>query len=416
MIKQLLRQAFAAAIEAARPEQVLPPALAGLAPLPGGREIVLGLGKAGADMARVAEQCLDRPLQGLVVVPDGHEADTEQIEVITAAHPVPDERSVLAARRLLAEAARLEEGDRVILLVSGGGSALCCLPAGPLDLAGKQALSHQLLQSGAPIQEMNLVRRHLSGFKGGRLALAAAPASLCGFAISDVPGDDIAAIASGPASGVEDTPGAALAVLDRYGIEVSADLRAWLLDPRAAPPGTGHPGLARADMQLVATPLRSLQAAAALLQKAGWQTEILGDDFQDSAAQLARSMRKQIADAAPGTALISGGECSVQVTGSGSGGRNAEFVHEMVMHRVPGVWVAAGDSDGIDGAAPIAGALAGPDSFDRAVALGCDPAGLLANNDSHSFFGLLGDQIITGPTRTNVNDIRIVLKAGPENS
>ncbi len=416
MIKQLLRQAFAAAIEAARPEQVLPPALAGLAPLPSGREIVLGLGKAGADMARVAEQCLDRPLQGLVVVPDGHEADTEQIEVITAAHPVPDERSVLAARRLLAEAARLEEGDRVILLVSGGGSALCCLPAGPLDLAGKQALSHQLLQSGAPIQEMNLVRRHLSGFKGGRLALAAAPASLCGFAISDVPGDDIAAIASGPASGVEDAPGAALAVLDRYGIEVSADLRAWLLDPRAAPPGTGHPGLARADMQLVATPLRSLQAAAALLQKAGWQTEILGDDFQDSAAQLARSMGKQIADVAPGTALISGGECSVQVTGSGSGGRNAEFVHEMVMHRVPGVWVAAGDSDGIDGAAPIAGALAGPDSFDRAVALGCDPAGLLANNDSHSFFGLLGDQIITGPTRTNVNDIRIVLKAGPEDS
>ena len=414
MIKQLLRQAFAAAIEAARPQQVLPPALAGLAPLPGGREIVLGLGKASADMARVAEQCLDRPLHGLVVVPDGHEADTEQIEVITAAHPVPDERSVLAARRLLAEAARLKEGDRVILLVSGGGSALCCLPAGPLDLAGKQALSHQLLQSGAPIQEINLVRRHLSGFKGGRLALAAAPASLCGFAISDVPGDDIAAIASGPASGVEDAPGAALAVLDRYGIEVSADLRAWLLDPRAAPPGPGHPGLARADMRLVATPLRSLQAAAALLQKAGWQTEILGDDFQDSAAQLARFMSKQIAEAAPGKALISGGECSVQVTGSGSGGRNAEFVHEMVMYRAPGVWVAAGDSDGIDGAAPIAGALAGPDSFDRAVALGCDPAGLLANNDSHSFFGLLGDQIITGPTRTNVNDIRIVLKAGPE--
>jgi len=415
MIKQLLRQAFAAAVEAARPQQVLPPALARLAPLgkrQGGREIILGLGKAAADMAQVAEQCLNRPLQGLVVVPDGHQADTAQIEVVTAAHPLPDERSVLAARRLLAEAAKLGKEDRVIFLVSGGGSSLCCLPAGPLDLAGKQALTHQLLQSGAPIHEINLVRRHLSGFKGGRLALAAAPASLCGFAISDVPGDDMAAIASGPASGSEDAPASALAVLEGYGIEVPAALRAWLLDPRSAPPGKTHPGLARAEMQLVATPLRSLQAAAALLQGAGWRTEILGDDFQDSAAQLARSMSERIAAAAPGTVLISGGECSVQVTGTGCGGRNAEFVHEMVMHRLPGVWVAAGDSDGIDGAAPIAGALAGPDSFDRAVALGCDPAGLVANNDSHSFFGLLGDQIITGPTRTNVNDIRLVLKAG----
>lgn len=406
----MMRRAFARAVEAASPEQFLPPALAGL-PAHQGRTILLGLGKAAADMARIAEDFLDQPVTGLAVVPDRHGCPTRWTEVMEAAHPVPDERSVIAAQRLLGMASGCSADDRIILLVSGGGSSLCCLPAGPLDLAEKQAISRQLLASGAPIQEINLVRRHLSGFKGGRLGLAAGPAPLFGFALSDVPGDDLAAIASGPASGSDDPAGAALEVLDKWQISISGQLRAYLASPASLPPASADPRLARVTMALVATPMLSLQAAAASLRSDGWQTRILGDDFQDSPARLADRMASWLADLPSGSALISGGECSVQVTGSGIGGRNAEFVHEMVMRQLPDIYVLAGDSDGIDGAAPIAGALAGPDSFERARQQGLDPAAMLANNDSHSFFAGLSDQLITGPTRTNVNDIRIVLKA-----
>ncbi len=413
--RRILTSLFRAAVTAAAPATCLPPFLP---PRPKGRTLVVGAGKAAAAMAEALEDHWKGPLDGLVVTRYGHGLPTRMIEVVEAAHPVPDAAGKGAAERILRLVSGLTEDDLVICLISGGGSALLALPAPGLSLEEKRAVNRALLRSGADITEMNTVRKHLSAIKGGRLALAAWPAKVVTLAISDVPGDDPAVIGSGPTVADPTTNADARAVLRKYRIALSPAVEAVLADdaPETAKPG--DPRLAGGEVRLIATPRAALEAAAAAARAAGVTPVILGDTIEGEAREVARVMaaiaRNVAAHGEPAAApcvLLSGGETTVTVTGEGRGGRNVEFLLALTLalKGARGISALAADTDGIDGSEDNAGALAFPDTLLRAAARGEDARARLADNDGYGFFHALDDLIVTGPTRTNVNDFRAIL-------
>jgi glycerate 2-kinase len=417
--KTFLRALFDAAVEAADPMTRVP---AFLPYRPPGRLIVVGGGKASARMAEAVETAWG-PCQGLVVTRYGHARPCRGIEIVEAAHPVPDEAGVAATRRVLELVGSAGEGDTVLALISGGGSALLCAPARGLTLDDKQALVRRLLASGAPIGEINAVRKQLSAVKGGRLAAAAWPARTVALMISDVPGDDPADIASGPTVGATGTAERALAILRRRGVELPPAVDGFLAKG-GMPVLPDDPRLARTENVVIAAPIQSLEAAAARARQAGATTVILGDAVEGEACEVAalhvaEALAHQAARGPgdPPVVLLSGGEVTVTSSGTGVdngvGGPNAEYAlaAALALDGRPGIHVIACDTDGVDGAAEIAGAIAGPETLARARAIGRDPAAALAEHDSHGFFAALGDGVVTGPTLTNVNDLRAILVA-----
>lgn len=417
--RALLRAMFDAAIDAASPATCLKPFLQKLQP-PKGRTIVVGAGKAAAAMAQAIEEQWPHPVSGLVVTRYGHGADLQRIELIEAAHPVPDAAGRQAAARILKAVRGLTPDDLVIALISGGGSALLALPAHGLSLDDKQAVNRALLKSGAPISAMNVVRKHLSAIKGGRLAAAAAPARLVAYAISDVPGDDPSIIASGPTVPDPSTFAEALEILVRYRIEPPPPVLKHLRDGAAGKiPETPKPGdalFAKARTEIVATPMKSLQAAAALADRNGYAAELLGDAIEGEAREVAAEHAKLALQArAQGrrVAIISGGETTVTVRGQGRGGRNCEYLLALALalEGAENIWAVAGDTDGIDGSEDNAGAVVTPHTLSRARKRMLDPQALLDGNDSYRLFQTLNYLIVTGPTRTNVNDFRAILVA-----
>lgn len=413
--RQLLLDMFQAAIAAALPARCI---AAHLPPRPAGRVIVVGAGKAAASMAAAVEASWAGPLEGLVITRYGHAVPCQHIEVVEASHPVPDEAGRAAAARLLAMVRGLSSDDLVLCLISGGGSALAALPADGISLADKQAINRALLKSGANITEMNCVRKHLSAFKGGRLARAVAPARLVCLIISDVPGDDLSVIASGPTVPDTSTSAQALAVLHKYAIAVPPHMLAHLQDPASETPKPGDACFANVCNVLVATPQMSLEAAASVARAAGFRPVILGDAIEGEAREVAivhAGIARQVArfgQPAPAPcALISGGETTVTVCGKGRGGRNAEFLLSLAiaLNGHEGISALAGDTDGIDGSEDNAGAVISPETLARAASAGVDLKAYLAGNDAYTAFERLGDLVVTGPTLTNVNDFRVVL-------
>jgi len=411
----LLRQMFDAAVASAQPALCVPPQLP--AP-PRGRLIVVGAGKASAAMARAVEENWPGPLSGLVVTRYGYAVPCQHIEIVEAAHPVPDAAGMHAARRMLELVGGLREDDLVLCLFSGGGSALLPLPAPGLNLDLKQSMNRALLASGATIREMNCVRRHLSAIKGGRLAAASHPARMLTLLISDVPGDRPIDIASGPTVADPTTCADALAILRRYGIDLPGPVRELLESGRSESVKPGDPRLARAALRIIATPQMALEAAAGVARAAGITPHILGDAIEGEARDVGKifaGMASQVAERnQPFTApcvLLSGGETTVTVRGKGRGGRNVEYLLSLAiaLEGHPRIHALAGDTDGVDGGEEIAGAVLGPDTLARAWSLGLKPRDMLDNNDGHGFFTALGDSVITGPTLTNVNDFRAIL-------
>ncbi|HEX9208561.1 MAG TPA: glycerate kinase [Steroidobacteraceae bacterium] len=406
---------FASAVETAQPARCVSPSLP---QSPAGRTVVVGAGKAAAAMARVVESCWHGELSGTVVTSHGHAVPCERIEVMESSHPVPAAAGQRASLRLLERVRGLGPDDLVLCLLSGGGSALLPLPADGLALEDKQEITRALLRSGATIGEINTVRRHLSRIKGGRLGVACHPARLVTLAISDVPGDDPADIASGPTVADPTTCADALEVLGRYGIAIPATVRNALGRGAWESVKPGDPRLASAEFRIVATPQASLEAAARIAEGQGVQGVILSDRLEGEAREVGRDMAAQVRrildsnqPCRPPCLLLSGGETTVTVRGNGRGGRNVEFLlaFGIALGERAGVWALAGDTDGVDGMAPIAGAVWRPDTLSRAARLGLDPRQFLDDNDAHSFFAALGDSVVTGPTRTNVNDFRAVL-------
>ena len=404
----LLRRLLDAALASAQPAQCVPPHLP---EPPAGRTVVVGAGKAAATMARAVEDHWKGPLEGLVVTRYGHRVPTERIEVVEAAHPVPDAGGREAAARILSLAEGLSADDLALCLISGGGSALLTLPTPGIELADKQAVTGALLRSGAAIGEINCVRKHLSAIKGGRLGAACQPARVVSLLISDVPGDDPAVIGSGPTVPDPTTFGDALAVLQKYEIDEPATLIRHLASGAEETPKAGDPRLAGAETRIVATPAMALAAAAEAAREVGYEPVILGDALEGEARALAREHAGLARDAAPGTVLLSGGEATVTVTGTGRGGPNAEYslALALALDGAPGVFATACDTDGIDGTEDNAGAQVTPDTLARARQAGEDAAARLAANDAYGFFARLGDLVMTGPTLTNVNDFRAIL-------
>jgi hydroxypyruvate reductase len=413
--RDLLRAMFDAAVDAALPGKIVPRHLPSP---PRRRTIVLGAGKASAAMARAVEQHWPGELSGLVVTRYGHAVPCSRIEIVEAAHPVPDAAGRAAAERILKLARSAGPDDLVLCLISGGGSSLLALPAPGLTLEDKQAVNKALLASGADIGQMNVVRKHLSLIKGGRLAAAAHPAQVVSLLISDVPGDDPSAIASGPTVPDPSTFADAQAILARYGIEPPAAVAAHLSRAAEETPKLGDPRLAGTRNVMIAAPQLSLEAAAEVARAAGVTPLLLGDALEGEAAEvgkvmagIARSVVLHSQPLPPPCVLLSGGETTVTVKGQGRGGRNVEFLLGLAvaLNGLPGVWALAGDTDGIDGAEEVAGAIVTPDTLVRARGKGIDARDRLADNDGHGFFEALGDQLVTGPTLTNVNDFRAVL-------
>lgn len=389
-----------------------------LPPRPKGRTIVVGAGKAAAAMARAVEQAWQGDLTGLVVTRYGHAVPCARIEVVEASHPVPDAAGEEGARRMLRMMQGLAEDDLVLCLMSGGASALLALPADGIPLDDKRAVTTALLKSGATIGEMNCLRKHMSAVKGGRLAAAAWPAKVVTLAISDVPGDDLAVIGSGPTVPDPTSFADARAVLTKYGIVPPDSVRRHLAEAREESPKPGDPRLAKAETILIARPQASLEAAAALARQAGVTPVILGDSLEGESREVATVMAGiafQVArhgQPAPAPCvLLSGGETTVTVRGAGRGGRNVEFLLALTvaLGGHPAVWAIAGDTDGIDGTEDNAGAVVTPDSIARAAAKGVSAKERLADNDGYSFFQAVGDLVVTGPTLTNVNDFRAIL-------
>ena len=406
--RRVLRRLLDAALASAQPARCVLPHLP---EPPAGRTVVVGAGKAAATMARAVEDHWAGPLEGLVVTRYGHRVPTRAVEVVEAAHPVPDAGGREAAARILSLAEGLSANDLALCLVSGGGSALLTLPAPGIELADKQAMTGALLRSGAAIDEINAVRKHLSAIKGGRLGAACHPARVVSLLISDVPGDDPAVIGSGPTVPDPTTFADARAVLRKYGIDEPAALIRHLERGGEETPKEGDPRLAEAETRMVATPAMALAAAANAAREAGYEPAILGDALEGEARVLAREHAQLARDAAPGTVLLSGGEATVTVTGAGRGGPNAEYALALAsaLGGAPGVFAVACDTDGIDGTEDNAGALVTPDTLARARAAGEDAAARLAANDAYGFFAGIGDLVMTGPTLTNVNDFRAIL-------
>jgi glycerate 2-kinase len=410
----LLRRMFDAAIAAAQAQNRVPLFLPSR---PRGRVLVIGAGKASAAMASAVERHWQGPLSGLVVTRYGYGVPCESIEIVEAAHPVPDDAGLAAAGRILELVGGLHEEDLVICLMSGGGSSLLPWPASGLSLDMKRRINRALLACGANISEMNCVRRHLSGIKGGRLAAACYPARVVTLLISDVPGDRITDIASGPTVADPSTCADALAIVRRYDIELPQAARELLESGRGESIKPDDPRLARASASIIATPQAALEAAAALCRDAGIAPYILSDAIEGEASDVGKvlaSMAIQTADRsqpfAPPCVLLSGGETTVSVRGNGRGGRNVEFLLSLAiaLNGHERIHALAADTDGVDGQLDIAGAFAGPDTLRRAHSLGLRPREMLESNDAHSFFESLGDSIITGPTMTNVNDFRAI--------
>ena len=409
---------FDAAVAAAQPALCLPPHLP---PPPKGRTIVIGAGKASAAMARALEDHWAGPLEGLVVTRYGYEVPCERIEIVQAAHPVPDAAGIEAAERIRQLVTGLTADDLVIALISGGGSSLLVAPGEGLTLADKQAVNTALLHSGASISEMNCVRRHLSSLKGGRLAAQCHPAQVWTLLISDVPGDDPIDIASGPTVGDPTTCADALAIVERYRISVPAAVRHLLESGAGETIKPGDPRLQGIQTRMITAPQIALEAAAQVARDAGITPYILGDSLEGEARDLGKAMAgitRQVAlhgqPFKTPCVLLSGGEATVTLRGTGRGGRNVEFLLSLgvALNGLPGVYALAGDTDGVDGAEEIAGALLTPDTLARAWALGTNPRSSLDNNDGHGFFQALGDAVVTGPTLTNVNDFRAILIEG----
>jgi hydroxypyruvate reductase len=406
---------FDAAIASAQPAVCIPNHLP---PAPRGKMIVIGAGKASAAMAQAVERSWSGRLSGLVVTRYGYAVPCKQIEIVEAAHPVPDAAGMRAAQRMLDLVGHLSSDDLVLCLISGGGSALLPLPAKGLTLDLKQNVSRALLASGATISEMNCVRRHLSAIKGGRLAAASYPAQVLTLLISDVPGDRPVDIASGPTVADPTTSADALSIVRRYGIELPQAVLELLESGRGESVKPGDPRLARARTVMIATPQMALEAAAAVARDAGIAAHILSDAIEGEAkdvgsvfAGIAHQVAERSQPFAAPCVLLSGGETTVTVRGSGRGGRNVEYLLSLAI-ALEGhgrIHALAGDTDGVDGQEEIAGAYLSPDSLERALALGLKPKDMLGNNDAHSFFGALGDSVITGPTLTNVNDFRAIL-------
>ncbi|MFZ2738278.1 MAG: glycerate kinase [Burkholderiaceae bacterium] len=411
----LLLRMFEAAIASVQPALCIPQHLPAA---PKGRLIVIGAGKASAAMAQALEANWPGPLSGMVVTRYGCAVACERIEIVEAAHPLPDAAGLAAAQRMLELVAGLSEDDLVLCLISGGGSSLLPLPAQGLTLEHKLALSRALLKSGATISEMNCVRRHLSAIKGGRLAAACHPARVLTLVISDVPGDDPINIASGPTVADPSSCDDALEILRRYQIDLPDEVRALLESGAGESVNPGDSRLVRTEYRIIATPQMALEAAAAVARDAGFAVHILGDAIEGEARDVGKvlaGIALQVAERAqPFTApcvILSGGETTVTVRGSGRGGRNVECLLSMgiALAGHPRIHAMTADTDGVDGQEEIAGAMLAPDSLGRAHQLGLKPIDSLANNDGHGFFGALGNSVITGPTLTNVNDFRGML-------
>jgi hydroxypyruvate reductase len=387
-----------------------------LPPRPKGRLVVIGAGKASARMAEAVESQLG-PCEGLVITRYGYDRPCKGIEILQAAHPVPDAAGVEGTGRMLDLLSGLGPDDLVLALISGGGSALLCAPAGQITLAEKQAVNAALLASGAPIDQMNTVRKHLSRVKGGQLAAAASPAPMLALVISDVPGDDMAFIASGPTVGDDSTAADALAILENYNIDIPDSVSAVLGGASGVLPAN-HPVFQKVENRIIAAPSQSMEAATEMAKGRGYEVRLLGDALEGEARDLAAEQAVQARDIArslkPGDApvlLLSGGECTVTRRGNGVGGPNAEFMlaAAIALAGDPAIHAIACDTDGVDGAAEVAGAIIDPTTLARAAERGLDPAASLANNDAHTFFADMGDQVVTGPTLTNVNDFRAFL-------
>ena len=413
--REILQALFQAAVDSADPMRCLPPLLP---PPPKGRTLILGAGKASAQMARAVEQVWQGDLSGLVVTRYGYKVPTRSIEIVEASHPVPDAAGMEAARRILDLTKGLTADDLVVCLISGGGSALLALPAEGITLEDKQTLNKALLRSGATITEINCVRRHLSAIKGGRLAAACHPARVVTLVISDVPGDNPVDIASGPTVGDPTTCADALAILKRYEIDIPATIRDLLESGRGETVKPDDKRLAETDIRMTAAPLMALEAAAELARSFGLPAHILGDDIEGEArevgkvmAGIARLTARRGKPFTPPCVLLSGGETTVTVKGSGKGGRNVEFLLSLGLALAGDarIHALAGDTDGVDGMAEIAGAYLAPDTLERARKSGINPLESLADNDGHGFFSALGDSVVTGPTLTNVNDFRAIL-------
>ncbi len=426
--KEFLRYLFDTAVARAQPLLNMPGLLP---PHPRGRTLVLGAGKAAGAMAHALEKLwpADAPMSGLVVTryqhtPPRPEGLKQRIEVVEASHPVPDQAGIDASERMLALTQGLTADDLVICLVSGGGSALLTLPANGLTLADKQRINRELLASGAPIGEMNTVRKHLSRIKGGRLTAACYPAKVVTLTISDVPGDDPAVIASGPTVPDETTCDQALALLDRYGIAVPLQVRETLQSGALETPKPGDTVFAGHQVKMMATPMQSLQAAADAVRAAGLHAYILSDEIEGESREVAKVHAALARATARGhgafqkpCVILSGGETTVTlrppVEGfpKGKGGRAGEFCLGLAvaLQEQEGVWALAADTDGIDGVEDNAGALVTPDSLQRCEQSGLKPAAFADRNDSYRLFEALGDLVVSGPTHTNVNDFRAML-------
>jgi glycerate 2-kinase len=410
---------FQHAVEAVSAHRTMPGTLTSP---PLGRVLVIAIGKAAAAMMQTALERIPTTVAGLVVTPHGHltvePALPRYIEVIEAGHPVPDEASVRAAERALELVRWLDDQDHLLLLLSGGGSALCAAPVAGVTLADKQAVTRALLASGATITEINCVRKHLSRIKGGRLALAAGRARVTTLIISDIPGDDPSFVASGPTVADHTTLAQARDVIARYAIEVSAAVDSALSDPANESPSADSPGLAGAETVIIARAHDALAAAGRHARDLGYEVTDLGDRLQEEARRLGAdhaALAQRLSADGQARAIISGGETTVAVANpDGRGGRNLEYLLGLAigLDGAKDVCALACDTDGVDGATDAAGAVLLPDTLERARKLGLDPAAHLRDNNSYLFFQRLGDLVITGPTRTNVNDFRVILIAG----
>ncbi|GAB2184405.1 glycerate kinase type-2 family protein [Roseibium sp. LAB1] len=411
-VQDFLKRLFLRAVEVADPMQ----SLGGFLPeKPAGRVVVIGAGKASARMAEAVEKVWG-PCEGLVITRYGYARPCKGIEIVEAAHPVPDEMGFVATERMIDLVSGLGENDFVLALMSGGASALLIAPAGDITLAEKQAVNQALLASGAPIGQMNVLRKHLSRVKGGQLAAAAYPAKMLALLISDVPGDNPAEIGSGPTVGDTSTTADARAILDQWKIEVPQSVQQVLTE------GSGvlkpeDEKLSRVSNVIFAAPSQSLEAAKSLAEAEGCDVEILGDALEGEArevarahAELALSRQSERPDDSRPLLLLSGGELTVTRRGEGVGGPNAEYALALAyaLRGAPGIHAIACDTDGVDGAAEVAGAVIGPDTLSRADKAGADVEEALLNNDAHRFFDTIGDQVVTGPTLTNVNDFRAI--------